>query len=69
MSYKQTKYWTVDKDFDLIRKDLQIKEAALWIKRGELVAFPTETLARTTTDEHHWQQTLLKITVDYSPVT
>ncbi len=44
MSYKQTTCWHVDhflgKDGDVEK----IKEAALWIRRGEVVAFPTETV-------------------------
>nr|WP_328703160.1 L-threonylcarbamoyladenylate synthase [Alkalihalobacterium elongatum] len=37
-------YWTVDKNIDNLNKLNEIKEAALWIKEGEVVAFPTETV-------------------------
>ncbi|WP_332628624.1 L-threonylcarbamoyladenylate synthase [Halalkalibacter flavus] len=44
MSYEQTKYWSVD-NFSGSEENLQlIKEAALWITKGEVVAFPTETV-------------------------
>ncbi|MDT8860445.1 L-threonylcarbamoyladenylate synthase [Alkalihalobacillus sp. MEB130] len=44
MSYKQTKYWSVD-NFSGSEENLQVmKEAALWITKGEIVAFPTETV-------------------------
>ncbi|MFC0471701.1 L-threonylcarbamoyladenylate synthase [Halalkalibacter kiskunsagensis] len=44
MSYKQTKYWSVD-NFSCKGENLTwIKEAALWITKGEVVAFPTETV-------------------------
>ncbi|WP_209123374.1 L-threonylcarbamoyladenylate synthase [Alkalihalobacillus sp. BA299] len=44
MSNKQTVYWIVDKKSDHLHKADEIKEAALWIKKGEVVAFPTETV-------------------------
>ncbi len=44
MSYKQTKCWTVDKQVDHKESSAQIKEAAMWITKGEVVAFPTETV-------------------------
>ncbi|SDI04466.1 translation factor SUA5 [Alteribacillus persepolensis] len=44
MSYKQTKVWNVDNLNDGYTSDPDIKEAALWIKQGEAVAFPTETV-------------------------
>lgn len=44
MSNKQTVYWTVDKNKDNLHKCSEIKEAALWIKQGEVIAFPTETV-------------------------
>ncbi|SDI61893.1 L-threonylcarbamoyladenylate synthase [Alteribacillus bidgolensis] len=44
MSYKQTIVWNVDNIEGERSLDPGIKEAALWIKRGEAVAFPTETV-------------------------
>ncbi|WP_059104145.1 L-threonylcarbamoyladenylate synthase [Shouchella shacheensis] len=44
MSYKHTKIWTVDKNIEREECSTSIEEAALWIKGGELVAFPTETV-------------------------
>lgn len=44
MSYKQTKLWIVDKLNPELKYTNEIKEAALWIKNGEVVAFPTETV-------------------------
>ncbi|WP_088104398.1 L-threonylcarbamoyladenylate synthase [Halalkalibacter urbisdiaboli] len=44
MSYKQTKMWTVDNSEDKSRSHAELKEAGLWIKKGEVVAFPTETV-------------------------
>nr|WP_052015928.1 L-threonylcarbamoyladenylate synthase [Halalkalibacter hemicellulosilyticus] len=34
----------VDKEDQLLHKSSEIKEAALWIKKGEVIAFPTETV-------------------------
>lgn len=42
--YKQTKLWIVDKNNENLKYTSEIKEAALWIKRGDVVAFPTETV-------------------------
>lgn len=39
-----TKHWIVDKNADIHTSYPQIKEAALWIKKNEVVAFPTETV-------------------------
>lgn len=55
LTYEQTKLWIVDKnELNLKNKD-EIKEAALWIKNGRIVAFPTETVyglgANATSDE------------------
>lgn len=44
MSYKQTKMWIVDKTVHTDEKTAQIKEAAMWITKGEVIAFPTETV-------------------------
>lgn len=44
MSYKQTKLWTVDKWSEDKNNTLLIEEAAMWIKKGEVIAFPTETV-------------------------
>jgi L-threonylcarbamoyladenylate synthase len=44
VSYKQTKYWDVDNFFGEGENLTWIKEAALWITKGEVVAFPTETV-------------------------
>ncbi|OLO42268.1 threonylcarbamoyl-AMP synthase [Alkalihalophilus pseudofirmus] len=44
MNNKQTEYWIVDKNQDHLNIHNEIKEAALWIKKGEVVAFPTETV-------------------------
>ena len=44
MSYIQTKLWIVDKNNQDLRYMNEIKEAALWIKSGDIVAFPTETV-------------------------
>ncbi|WP_082394217.1 L-threonylcarbamoyladenylate synthase [Bacillus sp. JCM 19034] len=44
MSYEQTKRWIVDKSNVYLHNSSEIKEAALWIKKGEVVAFPTETV-------------------------
>ncbi|WZY00148.1 L-threonylcarbamoyladenylate synthase [Bacillus sp. FSL W7-1360] len=44
MSYKQTKVWTVDISQKHIAQSAAIKEAALWIREGKTVAFPTETV-------------------------
>ncbi|MCK0470032.1 L-threonylcarbamoyladenylate synthase [Halalkalibacter sp. APA_J-10(15)] len=34
----------VDKDDQFLHKSSEIKEAALWIKNGDVIAFPTETV-------------------------
>lgn len=44
MSYEQTFYWFVDKKDVVNKKSNEIEEAALWIKKGEVIAFPTETV-------------------------
>lgn len=44
MTYKQTKIWIVDKNEQNLTEHKSIKEAALWVKNGRLVAFPTETV-------------------------
>lgn len=44
MSYTQTKMWTVDKSKKSLEEDPSILEAADYIKKGEVVAFPTETV-------------------------
>lgn len=44
MSYEHTKYWIVDKNINQERTKAQINEAGMWIKKGEVVAFPTETV-------------------------
>jgi L-threonylcarbamoyladenylate synthase len=44
MSYKQTNHWIVDNNQHINKNSNEIKEAALWIKKGELVALPTETV-------------------------
>ncbi|RKD76079.1 L-threonylcarbamoyladenylate synthase [Sinobaca qinghaiensis] len=44
MSYTHTKIWTVDKNKKTLPSDPSIVEAADYIKRGEVVAFPTETV-------------------------
>jgi L-threonylcarbamoyladenylate synthase len=44
VSYKQTYYWTVDNFLSKADEREWIKEAAMWIKNGEVVAFPTETV-------------------------
>ncbi|GAE33624.1 L-threonylcarbamoyladenylate synthase [Halalkalibacter akibai] len=44
MSYKQTFLWAVDNFLENNKKQQMIKEAALWIKKGEVIAFPTETV-------------------------
>ncbi|WP_100405725.1 L-threonylcarbamoyladenylate synthase [Bacillus solitudinis] len=44
MSYKQTKIWTVDNVGSRSSRPPNIKEAALLIKNGDVVAFPTETV-------------------------
>lgn len=44
MSYKQTKKWIVDKNSVHLNNSSEIKEAALWIKKGDIIAFPTETV-------------------------
>ncbi|MCM3760075.1 L-threonylcarbamoyladenylate synthase [Alkalihalobacillus oceani] len=44
MSYEHTEYWIVDKNINQERTKAQINEAGMWIKKGEVVAFPTETV-------------------------
>lgn len=44
LSYEQTKRWIVDKNLQDERSVQHVKEAALWIKKGHVVAFPTETV-------------------------
>ncbi|GAE27222.1 YrdC/Sua5 family protein [Halalkalibacter wakoensis JCM 9140] len=44
MSYKQTKIWSVDNSFESEENLRLLREAALWIKKGEVIAFPTETV-------------------------
>ncbi|WP_100374191.1 L-threonylcarbamoyladenylate synthase [Bacillus sp. FJAT-45037] len=44
MSYKQTKMFNVDKEISDLKKHQYIRDAALWISEGEVVAFPTETV-------------------------
>ncbi|MFB4163321.1 L-threonylcarbamoyladenylate synthase [Alteribacillus sp. JSM 102045] len=44
MSYKQTTVWDVDNFEGKSFSEPGIKEAGLWIKRGEVIAFPTETV-------------------------
>ncbi|MDA3129381.1 L-threonylcarbamoyladenylate synthase [Aliibacillus thermotolerans] len=44
MSYSQTKIWVVDKNRSELEKEPAIQEAALWINKGEVIAFPTETV-------------------------
>lgn len=44
LTYKQTKLWIVDRNEQNLNNNEQIKEAALWIKNGGTVAFPTETV-------------------------
>lgn len=39
-----TQQWVVDKNMKELTSNPQIKEAALWINKGEVVAFPTETV-------------------------
>jgi L-threonylcarbamoyladenylate synthase len=40
----ETKYWIVDKSHAQLTVYPQILDAAMWIKRNETVAFPTETV-------------------------
>ncbi|MET3506773.1 L-threonylcarbamoyladenylate synthase [Halalkalibacter oceani] len=44
MSYEHTEYWIVDKKINQERTKAQINEAGMWIKKGEVIAFPTETV-------------------------
>lgn len=44
LTYEQTKLWIVDKSEQNLQNKDEIKEAALWIKNGRIVAFPTETV-------------------------
>ncbi|MFC0561081.1 L-threonylcarbamoyladenylate synthase [Halalkalibacter alkalisediminis] len=44
MSYKQTFFWAVDNFLNERQHSEHIKEAAMWITKGEVVAFPTETV-------------------------
>lgn len=44
MEIHDTKIWTVDKIDGKIMDCPQIEEASLWIKKNEVVAFPTETV-------------------------
>ncbi|CAM3766825.1 L-threonylcarbamoyladenylate synthase [Alkalicoccus chagannorensis] len=44
MSYAQTKVWTVDEHVDNLVDSPAIQEAASLLRRGEVVAFPTETV-------------------------
>lgn len=44
MSYSHTEVWVVDKEAEELEKERGIREAALWIKKGEVIAFPTETV-------------------------
>ncbi|MCM2675970.1 L-threonylcarbamoyladenylate synthase [Alkalicoccobacillus plakortidis] len=44
MSYIQTKRWNVNKSMNLQNKEKYLQEAAQWIKQGNVVAFPTETV-------------------------
>ncbi|HHY20296.1 MAG TPA: threonylcarbamoyl-AMP synthase [Bacilli bacterium] len=44
MRYIQTDILHVDKNNRILRETNEIKEAALWIRNGEVVAFPTETV-------------------------
>ncbi|WP_374723640.1 L-threonylcarbamoyladenylate synthase [Calidifontibacillus erzurumensis] len=44
MSRLDTKYWVVDKKDEKLTTNPQIQEAALWINKNEVVAFPTETV-------------------------
>lgn len=40
----ETKVWKVDKNVDNLLTYPQIKDAAYWLRKNELVAFPTETV-------------------------
>lgn len=44
MRYRQTDVLYVDKNMPNLPETKEIKEAALWIREGEVVAFPTETV-------------------------
>ncbi|MEC1719533.1 L-threonylcarbamoyladenylate synthase [Schinkia azotoformans] len=44
MNNLKTHHWIVDKNSSELTSNPQIKNAAMWISRGEVVAFPTETV-------------------------
>ncbi|SFE61577.1 L-threonylcarbamoyladenylate synthase [Alteribacillus iranensis] len=44
MGYQQTKLWSVDNVGGVSASTPELKEAGLWIKNGEVIAFPTETV-------------------------
>ncbi|WP_240376175.1 L-threonylcarbamoyladenylate synthase [Bacillus piscicola] len=44
MSYQQTEVWCVDKEDNQLTSHPDIQQAGLWIKKGEVIAFPTETV-------------------------
>lgn len=44
MNKLQTQHWVVDNKTEIHTSNPQIQEAALWVNKGEVVAFPTETV-------------------------
>ncbi|MBB5174088.1 L-threonylcarbamoyladenylate synthase [Texcoconibacillus texcoconensis] len=44
MSAQQSQLWIVDKGVDSRESYQQVERASLWIRQGEVVAFPTETV-------------------------